>query len=157
MVGRQKPFGQLDAMLLATLLRLFLATLGGVVLVYLVIDFADRAHGYRGVAWGRAAAELYLNKAAVVSYQLAPAALIIAAALLVTLLARRGELVALFALGVRPVRLLAPVAAFGAGLGLALFVLGEAVVVRADARVEEIQVKRFNSWGEWATYHAGSS
>jgi len=28
---------------------------------------------------------------------------------------------------------------------------------RADARAEEIQVKRFNRWGDWATYHAGAS
>jgi lipopolysaccharide export system permease protein len=128
-----------------------------VVIIYLVIDFADRAHTYTGRAWGRAAAELYLNKAAVVAYQLAPAALIIAAALLVTMLSRRGELTALFALGVRPLRIAAPVAAFAAVLGLSLIWLGEGVVVGADARAEEIQVKRFNRWGDWATYHAGSS
>ena len=91
------------------LARLFFATLGGVVLVYLVIDFADRAHGFTGRAWGRAAAELYLNKAAVVAYQLAPAALIIAAALLITILSRRGEMTALLSLGVRPLRLAGPV------------------------------------------------
>jgi lipopolysaccharide export system permease protein len=133
------------------------ATLGGVVVIYLVIDFADRAHTYTGRAWGRAAAELYLNKAAVVAYQLAPAALIIAAALVITLLSRRGELTALFALGVRPFRLAVPIASFAAVLGVALFWLGEGVVVTADARAEEIQVKRFNRWGDWATYHAGSS
>src|SRR5947199_5277943 len=143
--------------MLAELARLFFATLGGVVLVYLVIDFADRAHTYTGRAWGWAAAELYANKAAVVSYQLAPVALIIATSLLVTLLSRRGELTALFALGVRPLRLLAPIAAFAAVLGVALFWLGELVVVGADARAEEIQVKRFNRWGDWATYHTGSS
>ena len=136
--------------------RLFAATLGGVVLLYLVIDFADRAHGYRGRAWGRAVLELYANKAAVVAYQLAPAAIIIAASMLVTMLLRRGELTALFALGVRPWRIAAPIAAFAAALGLALFWLGEKVVVRADARAEEITVKRFNRWGDWATYHAGS-
>ena len=134
-----------------------MATLGGVVLIYLVIDFADRAHTYTGRAWGRAAAELYANKAAVVGYQLAPAALIIAAALVVTLLSRRGELTALFALGVRPLRLALPIAIFAAVLGGALFWLGELVVVGADARAEEIQVKRFNRWGDWATYNAGSS
>jgi lipopolysaccharide export system permease protein len=128
-----------------------------VVVIYLVIDFADRAHTYTGRAWGRAAAELYANKAAVVAYQLAPVALIIAAALLVTILSRRGELTALFALGVRPMRIAAPVAAFAAVLGLSLIWLGEGVVVGADARAEEIQVKRFNRWGDWATYHAGSS
>jgi lipopolysaccharide export system permease protein len=142
---------------LAELARLFFATLGAVVLVYLVIDFADRAHTYTGRAWGRAAAELYANKAAVVTYQLAPVAMIIAAALLVTLLSRHGELTALFALGVRPLRLVGPIAAFAAVRGIALFSLGELVVVRADARAEEIQVKRFNRWGDWATYHAGSS
>jgi lipopolysaccharide export system permease protein len=142
---------------LSELLRLFVATLGGIVVIYLVIDFADRAHTYTGRAWGRAAAELYANKAAVVAYQLAPAALIIAAALVVTLLSRRGELTALFALGVRPLRLALPIAAFAAVLGVGLFWLGEQVVVRADARAEEIQVKRFNRWGDWATYNAGSS
>ena len=142
---------------MSELTRLFFATLGGVVLIYLVIDFADRAHTYTGRAWGRAAAELYLNKAAVVAYQLAPAALIIAAALVITLLSRRGELTALFALGVRPLRLAVPIAGFAAVLGVLLFVLGEKVVVGADARAEEIQVKRFNRWGDWATYHAGSS
>ena len=126
-------------------------------LIYLVIDFADRAHGFSGRAWGKAVLELYANKAAVVAYQLAPAALIIAAALLVTLLSRRGELIALYALGVRPLRLALPVAVFAAALGAALFWLGEKVVIRADARAEEIQVKRFNRWGDWATYHTGSS
>src|SRR4051812_47207958 len=132
-------------------------TLGGVVLLYLVIDFADRAHGFTGRAWGRAAAELYLNKAAVVAYQLAPAALIIAAALLITLLGRRGELTAVLSVGVRPLRIALPVAAFASVLGASLFWLGEKVVVGADARVEEIQVKRFNRWGDWATYHTGTS
>jgi len=141
----------------AEVVRHFVATLGSVVLVYLVIDFADRAHTYTGRAWGRAALELYANKAAVVAYQLAPVALIIAAALVITQLSRRGELTALFALGVRPLRLALPIAAFSLVLGVALFWLGEGVVVGADARAEEIQVKRFNRWGDWATYHAGSS
>src|SRR5207253_9102274 len=44
--------------MLAELARLFFATLGGVVLIYLVIDFADRAHTYTGRAWGWAAAEV---------------------------------------------------------------------------------------------------
>src|SRR5882672_836325 len=155
--GGARPFGQLDRLLSLKFLQLFAATLGGVVLLYLTVDFADRAGSFWGRAWGKAALELYWNKAAVVAYQLAPAALIIAAALLATLLARRGELTALFALGVRPWRLAAPVAAVTALLGVLLFQLGERVVVRADARAEEIQVKRFNRWGDWATYHAGAS
>jgi len=83
-------------------------------------------------------------------------ALIIAVSLVVTLLSRRGELTALFALGVRPDRLALPIAAFAAVLGISLLWLGEKVVVGADERAEEIQVKRGNRWGDWATYHAGS-
>ena len=154
---RPPPLGQLDRYLSWQLLRLLVATLGGVVLLYLVVDFADRAQGFGGRAWAKAALELYWNKAAVVAYQLAPAALIIAAALLATLLARRGELTALYSLGVRPVRLALPIFAIAVALGGLLFLLGERVVVRADARAEEIQVKRFNRWGDWATYHAGAS
>ena len=155
--GGARPFGHLDRLLARNFLQLFVATLGGVVLLYLTVDFADRAGSFWGRAWGKAVLELYWNKGAVVAYQLAPAALIIAAALLATLLARRGELTALFALGVRPWRLAAPVAAVAAALGALLFLLGERVVIRADARAEEIQVKRFNRWGDWATYHAGAS
>jgi len=87
--GGARPFGQLDRLLARQFLQLFAATLGGVVLLYLTVDFADRAGSFWGRAWGKAALELYWNKAAVVAYQLAPAALIIAAALLATLLARR--------------------------------------------------------------------
>jgi lipopolysaccharide export system permease protein len=155
--GGARLFGQVDRLLAAQFMKLFGATLGGVVLLYLTVDFADRAGSFWGRAWGKAALELYWNKGAVVAYQLAPAALIIAAALLATLLARRGELTALFSLGVRPWRLAAPIAVLATFLGIVLFFLGERVVVRADARAEEIQVKRFNRWGDWATYHAGSS
>jgi lipopolysaccharide export LptBFGC system permease protein LptF len=155
--GGARLLGQVDRLLAMQFLKLFAATLGGVVLLYLTVDFADRAGSFWGRAWGKAALELYWNKAAVVAYQLAPAALIIAAALLATLLARRGELTALFALGVRPWRLAAPVAVIATVFGVLLFLLGERVVVRADARAEEIQVKRFNRWGDWATYHAGTT
>jgi len=155
--GGARVFGQLDRLLSLKFLQLFGGTLGGVVLLYLTVDFADRAGSFWGRAWGKAALELYWNKAAVVAYQLAPAALIIAAALLATLLARRGELTAFFALGVRPWRLAAPIAAVTVVLAALLFLLGERVVVYADARAEEIQVKRFNRWGDWATYHAGAS
>jgi lipopolysaccharide export system permease protein len=151
-----KILGRLDRLILRELAMLFFATLGGVVVLYLVVDFADRANGYRGAIW-RAVAELYFNKAAIVAYQLAPAALIIAAALLLTLLARRGEWTALLALGVRPLRSAAPVALFAAVAGASLFWLGEKVVVGADARAEEIQVKRLLKWGDWASYHSGTS
>ena len=65
---RPPPFGHLDRHLAAQLSKLFVATLGGVVVLYLVVDFADRAHGFSGRAWGKAALELYWNKGLVVAY-----------------------------------------------------------------------------------------
>ncbi|GAC1608273.1 MAG: hypothetical protein NVS4B10_23540 [Myxococcales bacterium] len=147
----------MDRLLLRELAVLFSATVVGVVLLYLVIDFADRAGSYGGPAWGKAVAELYANKAAVVAYQLAPAGLILASALLIAQLSRRGELVALLGLGVRPVRLALPIAAFAAATGVLLFVFNERVVVRADQRVDEIALRRFNTWGDWGNYLIGTS
>lgn len=153
----QRPFGQLDRLLLSELARLFAAMLAGVVLLYLVIDFADRGSMFSGHALGRAVLELYLNQAAVVAHQLAPAALVLSVVLLVAQLGRRGELVALRALGISPWRLSLPVCVFAAGLGCALWFVGERVVVRADARAEEITAKRFHRWGDWGAYHADST
>src|SRR6478735_501738 len=144
--GRQRPLGQLDRLLLSELLRLFAATLAGVVLLYLLIDFADRGSMFSGRALGRAVLELYLNQAAVVAHQLAPGALILSTALLIAQLGRRGELTALLALGVSPWRIAAPVAGFALAVGAILWTGGELVVVRADARAEDIVAKRFHRW-----------
>ena len=158
MQARPAPlFGIFDRMLLRELTWLFFSTLCGVVLLYLVIDFADRAGSYGGPAWGKAVAQLYANKAAVVTYQLAPAALILSAALLVASLSRRGELVALYALGLRPLRLALPVAAFALLAGCGLFLLNERLVVRADEAVDQITLHRFHTWGDWGNYLIGSS
>jgi lipopolysaccharide export system permease protein len=155
--GLKRAVSAMDRMLLREFAVLFAGTIAGVVLLYLVIDFADRAGSYGGPAWGRAVAELYLNKAAVVAYQLAPAALILASALLIAQLSRRGELVALFGLGVRPARLAAPVSVFAAAVGALLFLFNERVVVRADQRVDEISLRRFSTWGDWGNYLIGTS
>jgi len=146
----------LDRMLLAELVRLFTATLAAVVLLYLVIDFADRGSSYHIESWtmARALIELYADRGAVVTLQLAPAALVIAAALLVAQLDRRGELTALLALGVRPIRLCAPLAAFALLLGAGLVLLEEKVVVHADARAEEITAVLFHRWNDYGAWHA---
>jgi len=141
-------------MLLAELAKLFAATLGAVVLLYLVIDFADRGSIYHGDAWLLAVAELYADKAAVVALQLAPGALVIASALLIAQLDRRGELTAMLSLGVRPLRLCLPLAAFALLLGAGMVALEENVVVFADARAEEITAVHFHRWGDYGEWHA---
>lgn len=152
-----RVLGLLDRLLARELLRLFLATLLGVLALYLLIDYADRSHTFVGKDWLRSAAELYANKAAMVTYQVAPGAAIIAVGLLVALLARRGELDAVFALGVSPLRIALPVTVVALALGVGLFALGESVVIGANARAESIDVKRFGRWGDFTRYHPGAS
>ena len=67
--------------------------------LFLVADFVDRARAYTGPNWVRDVAELYGWKAIVATHQLAPAALLLASATLVSLLRRRGDLTAILALG----------------------------------------------------------
>src|SRR5262249_33565759 len=86
------------------------AALAGILVVFLVADFVDRARVYNGPNWIRDVAELYGWKALVVTHQLAPAALLLGGAILVTLLRKRGELTGLLALGFGPRVLFLPVA-----------------------------------------------
>jgi lipopolysaccharide export system permease protein len=83
--------------------------------------------------------------------------MIIAAALLVAWLGRRGELIGLVSVGLSPLRLCAPIALFAALLAGVLVWMQERVVIFADARAEEITATRFNRWGDWAVWHAESS
>jgi len=143
--GRSAAFGQLDRLVAGNSSALRRHA-GRVVLLYLTVDFATGGQ-LLGRAWGRRARAV-LEQGGRRRYQLAPAALIIAAALLATLLpGRRAD--RLFALGVRPWRW-RPHRRHHRRPGGLLFLLGGRVVVRADARAEEIQVKRFNA-GRLAT------
>ncbi|MFN7131560.1 MAG: LptF/LptG family permease, partial [Myxococcales bacterium] len=65
--------------LAAEYLKAFVATLVAVSAIYLVVDFVDRAKTYTGEGWQAAVAELYLHKFVTMGFQLAPAAMLMAA------------------------------------------------------------------------------
>jgi lipopolysaccharide export system permease protein len=120
-----------------------LAALAGVVAIYLAVDFVDNANSFSGPGWGWVALELYANKAAVVAYQTAPAALLLGAALAASGLRQTREWTALRSVGLGPWRLAAPVLAVALLLGGAMAILNDLVGVRAAERAEEIQGTRF--------------
>ena len=128
------------------------AVLAGILVVFLVADFVDRARVYTGPNWIRDVAELYGWKALVVTHQLAPAALLLGGAILVTLLRKRGELTALLALGFGPRVLFGPVAAVALLAAVVLGVMDEFVVGHASRRVDEITALRFHRWGDWRSF-----
>ncbi len=123
--------GLLTRHLLRRYLVLVGAVLAGLLVVFLVADFVDRARAYTGPNWVRDVAELYGWKAMVAAHQLAPAALLLASATLVSLLRRRGELTAILALGFGRRVLFLPVA--GVAL-VAAIVLGTAGRAGGGAR-----------------------
>jgi lipopolysaccharide export system permease protein len=143
--------------LLRHLLRRYLvlvgAVLAGVLVVFLVADFVDRARAYTGPNWVADVAELYGWKALVAAHQLAPAALLLAAAMLVSLLRRRGELTAILALGFGRRVLFLPVAGVSLAAALTLGLLDEFVVGHASRRVDEITALRFHRWGDWRSFY----
>jgi lipopolysaccharide export system permease protein len=125
-----------------------LGALAAVVAIYLAVDFVDNSAGFSGTGWVPAVLELYANKAAVVARQVAPAAMLLGAAVAVSGFRNTREWTAMRAVGLGPWRLAAPVLAVTLAAGMALVVLHDAVGVRAAERAEEIGALRFGRGGD---------
>ena len=125
----------------------FFGALTAVVLIFLVVDFAENAAIFRGPGWFTAVLELYANRAAVVGYQTAPAALLLAAAVTASDLRRSREYTAMRALGLGPFWVAGPVLVLSLILAGLQIGSGDTVVVRATARADEILVRRFHRAG----------
>ena len=136
-----------------TYLGLVAAVLVGILFVFLVVDFVDRSRAYTGEGWVADVLLLYANKAVVALHQLGPAALLLAAGMTVSTLARRGEVTAVRALAFGPRALYLPVAACALTCALGLAVLDEFVVGDASRRVDEISV-RFRRSSDWGAYYS---
>ncbi|HET7754991.1 MAG TPA: LptF/LptG family permease [Anaeromyxobacteraceae bacterium] len=121
----------------------FVGSLGGVVALFLVVEFAENASLTRVEGWLAPALELYANRAAIVVWQLAPAAMLLAAAITASGLRKTREYTAMRALGLGPWRVALPVAAVAGAVGLALAGFGDRVVVRAAERADQILAEKF--------------
>jgi lipopolysaccharide export system permease protein len=137
--------------------RALLATLAaqaGVLAIYLAIDFVDNASAFAGPGWVRAVLELYANKAAVIAYQTAPAALVLGAAIAASGFRQTREWTALRSVGLGPWRLAVPILAVALLFGGSMALLNDVVGVHAAERAEEIQATRFQRGGSarrWET------
>jgi lipopolysaccharide export system permease protein len=96
-------------------------------------------------------AELYAARAVVVAYQLAPAALLLAAGACVSTLRQRRETTAMAALTVSPGWLYAGIGAAGAAV-IGLSVLLDPLIGRAGERADRLQSEHFHQWGDFSTY-----
>ncbi|MBK7862077.1 MAG: LptF/LptG family permease [Archangiaceae bacterium] len=140
------------------LMRLYLGSVAlcalGVLSIFLVIDFGDRLKLYVG---HRASdvVELYVAKTCVTVGQLMPLAMLLGAGLALTVLARRGELRAMKALGISPAGIVAPLLLCAVPLGVGLMAFDEWVAGPASARVDRLMIDRFGIWGD-ARYYYGA-
>ncbi len=126
----------------------FLVALGGVVAIFLAVDFVDNAPAFTGPGALPGVLELYAYKAVVVVRQIAPAAMILGAGVATSTFRQTREYTALRALGLGPWRLAVPVLAVTLLLGGVLVVLHDLVGVQAAERAEEIQALRFGRGGD---------
>lgn len=125
-----------------------LASLIGVVTIYLAVDYVDNSASYTGEGWIPAVLELYANMAVVVVRQVAPAAMLLGAGIAVSGLRQTREYVAMRAAGLGPWFLSTPVIAVVLLFGAGLVVLHDAWGVQAVERVEEIRAFRFKKGGD---------
>lgn len=131
-----------------------LVAVAGVVAIYLAVDFVDNSAGFGGPGWLPAVAVLYANKAVVVVRQIAPAAMLLGAAIAVSTFRQTREYTAMRAVGLGPWRLAVPVLVVTLGLGVALVLLHDVMGVRAAERAEEIGALRFGRGGDRRRYLA---
>jgi lipopolysaccharide export system permease protein len=125
-----------------------LGALAGVVALYLAVDFVDNSASWSGPGWVPSAIELYANKAAVVARMVAPAAILLGAAIAVSGFRATREWTAMRAVGLGPWRLAVPVLAVTFGAGVVLVVLHDTVGVQAAQRAEELGALRFGRGGD---------
>ena len=142
--------GRLSRHVAARAALAFAGSLVAVVGLFLAVDFAENASVFRGDGWGRAAAELYVWKSAVVTWQIAPAAMLLAAAITASGLRKNREFTAMRAAGLGPLRVAGPVVAVTLASAALLAAFGDLVVVRANERAEQIMQASFGRTSRYA-------
>lgn len=136
--------------------RLYAALLGGalgaILVIFLVGDFADRMNAYLDKPLADVAL-LYWHKLHVALHQLAPAAMLLAAAAAVSIVRKRGEWTAMRALGMSRWVLVAPIGACALLVSVGLAAFDEWVVTHSGTRVDRLMVERFQRWGDFRFYY----
>lgn len=144
---------RLERYVAALVFGIFASVLLGLVALFLVIDFGDWLRIYTGKPWWDVVT-LYWFRSHLAVMQFAPAAMVLAASIGVTLVRRRGEWIALRALGASPATILRPVALVCVAVAALLFGFQELVVSASGPKVDRIMVERFNRWGDYGSVYA---
>ncbi len=143
--------GTLFRYILRLYLKFLVAIFFGVMAVFLIADFVDRVKLFLNASV-LDVAELYWNKVLVSILQLGPAAMLLAGGAAISTLRKRGELTAIKALSFSSRTLYLPVGITAIVAAVGLMVFDETVATRASARIDQLNVAKFNRWGDWSLY-----
>ncbi len=130
----------------------FLGALAAVVILFLAVEFAEGAGSFQGEGAARAAALVFLYRAAAVAWQTAPAAMLLSASLTATGIRKTREYDAMRALGLGPWRVAAPVLAVAALVAVGMVVFDDTVAAGAAAKADEIKASRGLGTGDWTRW-----
>lgn len=131
-----------------TFLGIFLAIL----VVYVVGDFADRLNAYLNKPLADIA-ELYWNVLLVITHQLAPAAMLLAAGATVSTIRKRGEWTAMQALGLSRWVIILPVGVMTLVFAVGLVAFDEYVVTTAGPKRDHLMAQKFNRYGDYRFFY----
>ena len=133
-------------------LTAFLGALAAVVILFLAVEFAEGASGFKGDGALEAAVRVYLYRAAAVAWQTAPAAMLLAASLTASGIRKTREYDAMRALGLGPWRVALPILAVATLVAVGMVVFDDHFAAGAAARADEIKAARgmgSNAWNRW--------
>ncbi len=133
-------------------LAAFLGALVAVVVLFVAVEFAEGASQFQGEGALRDALRVYGFRAAAVAWQVAPAAMLLAASLVATGLRRTREYDAMRALGLGPWRVAVPVLGVAGLVAAGMVLFDDAFAAGAAARADEIKAGRgrgTNAWSRW--------
>lgn len=139
-------------MVMRLYLTMFLSVLAAVLVIFLVADFADRLGAYLNHPLVEVAT-LYWHKAMVALHQLTPAALLLAAGATASTVRKRGEWIAMQALGLSRVVLVAPIAAVALAAAVGMMAFDEFVVTTSGPRVDTMMVSTFHRYGDFRFFY----
>ncbi len=157
-VSEDRPVGVrgvLDRYVLGVYLGAAALSVAALFIAYLLIDVLERLEWFaRHQADLTEIAHFYLARGPLLAARVLPMGLLAGAALTVSLLAVRNELVALQACGIRLGRALLPIVVASAVLVPLDFFLNDAVITRTNAWADRIKVERIKDRTEGASTEA---
>ncbi len=133
-------------MLARQYLKLLLMLLGAVLAIYIIVDFGERLRLYNDKSWSFIIA-LYASKSVVLAHQLCPAAMLLAAAVMVSTLRRTSEWTAMQSVGISQLQVLSPLVAVLLMLAALMSAFDDRWVTWAHQRLAVLEADRHQAWG----------